>query len=122
MVLHQQPTDPWTRGDFKLLEAYEIYKRETCQACGQPVWLCHNDDENLQWEVRSSVCRSERSVKKWVETNRKKDGLLPGENPYAVPYLLRYTEGEIAPEQDYDNLPTREDYYKAKAEVNSSGG
>lgn len=121
MVLNQQPTDPWTRGDRKLLEAYEIYQRELCQACGKPVWLCRNDDENLQFEVRTSVCRSERAVKKWVETNRKKDGLNPGENPYAVPYYLRYTEGVIAPEQDYNTLPTREDYYKAKAEVNSSG-
>ena len=119
MVLHQQPTDPWSRGDFKLLEAYEILQRETCGSCGYPTWLCRHQDENLQWEVRTSVCSSEKSVKNWVNTNRKKDGLKPGENAYAVAYYLRYKDDNPAPTQDFDNLPSREDFYKARAEVSS---
>jgi len=118
MVLHAQPTDPWTRGDFKLLEAYEILKKETCGNCGQPVWLCRHDDENLQWDVRFSTCSSEKATEAWVKANRKK-GLKPGEKPYAVPFYLRYEEDGVTPIEDYDNLPTREDFYKAKAEVNN---
>lgn len=121
MVLHAQPTDPWTRGDFKLLEAYEILQRETCANCGNPTWLCRHDDDDLQWEIRTSVCRSELAVTKWMNLNRKK-GKKDGENVYAVPYMLRYEEGKMEPIQDFDKLSTREDFYKAKAEAVNNGG
>jgi ribosomal protein S27AE len=120
MVFHLQPTDPWTRGDFKLLEAYEILKKETCGKCGGPVWLCRHEDSDLQWEVRTSVCKSDKAVNQWVSRNRKDKGLSDGETAYAVPFMLRFEDDGITPIEDFDNLPTREDFYKAKAEVTNS--
>lgn len=119
MVLQQQPTDPWTRGDFKLLEAYEILKKEACAKCGGPIWLCRHKDTDLQWEIRTSVCNSDKAVSRWMKTNRK-DGVKDGENVYAVPFYLRFEDDGITPIEDYEHLPTREEFYRAEAEVNNS--
>ena len=108
MVFHEQPSLPWTRGDFKLLEAYEIKQKETCGHCGNPVWLCHSDNSDLLWEVKTQTCYADKAVKEWSENNPKSK-----DSPYAVPYMLTFVDGK--PVQDYENLPTRKDFFEEQA-------
>lgn len=109
MVFHEQPTDPWKRGDFKLLEAYEIKKKETCGHCGNPIWLCHSDNSDLQWETNTSNCYADNTLKEWHKKHPDSK-----EHPYAVPYIMTYEGREVV--NDYKNLPTRKQFFEERAD------
>jgi hypothetical protein len=105
MVLGEQPTGPWKDADRKLLRALQILEDETCGHCGNPVWLCHSEDSNLLWEVRTQVCYAQKEVQSWSEKNKDSRDL-----PYAVPYVLKYDDNG-RPVHDYENLPGRRDFF-----------
>lgn len=109
MVFNEQPTDPWKRGDRKLLEAYEIKQKETCGHCGNPIWLCHSENSELLWEVQTTNCYANNALKDWHKNHAESK-----ENPYAVPYVLTY-EGR-RPVPDYKNLPTRKQFFEERAD------
>lgn len=115
MLFHEQPTDPWTRGDFKLIEAYQTLQDETCSDCGNPTWLCHSEDSNLAWSVKTQVCYAAKTLGEHREEASKKNKgkQSPGEQMYVVPFTLKYDE-DGNPEEDYENLPTREAFFKEK--------
>lgn len=118
MVFHEQPGLPWTPEDFKLLEAYQILDNEICGQCGNPLWLCHSEDPNLQFDVRVSTCNATNAIDSWRANQEKRNKKVrPGENPFAVPYYLVPGENNrMDMSFEYDDLPTREDYYEALAE------
>lgn len=116
MVLGEQPDGPWTDSDRRLLRAYQIMQDESCGHCGQPIWLCRNED--VLWEVRSDECGSTAAVENWQE--RKKDSkgkstIKPGVHPYAVPYVQVIDGRDV--KQEYDNLPSRESYFNKSSTV-----
>lgn len=100
-----QPTDAWTQEDKKLLMAWTILTKETCGECGQPLWICRSDNNNLTFSVRKGMCYSKLAMEKWKETNAGKN-IKAGEVPYVMPQ--RYDE-EIP-------LPTRMDYLRQLSE------
>jgi len=111
MVFHEQPSDPWKRGDFKLLEAYEIKQKETCGHCGNPIWLCHSEggETEVYWEVQTSTCYADKTLKEW-----HKDNPDATDSPYAVPFVYDYS-GDF-PVNDYKNLPTRKQFFEERAD------
>lgn len=117
MLFYEQPSDPWTRGDFKLLEAYQTLEDERCGDCGQPTWLCHSEQQDLQWEVRTQTCYAAKELDKWREKESKKKGKDKrpdaGLNPYVVPYVLKYGE-DSQPVKDFENLPSRREFFESK--------
>lgn len=116
MIFHEQPSEPWTKHDFLLLEAYQILKDETCPKCGHPVWLCRSHSNTFSWKVESYVCQADRLLqeKQWYRTADKgtkpdaKERAEWGKEYYAVPVPLA--------DAGYTELPTRLDYYKSLAE------
>ena len=119
MIFHEQPTDPWNEIDFRLLEAYQIIEQETCAACGQPIWLCRSEDRNLTFELHTTTCYGDKRIKEWTDKQNKKKKPSHGELPWLKPCMIRFDE-EGKPYNDYENLPTRKDYYAAKV-VNEDG-
>jgi hypothetical protein len=108
MIFHEQPSDPWTPFDFMLLEAYQMLQEETCAECGNPIWVCRNDNaHNVGFKVKTSTCYAKAELDKWHDKQSKKDGAKNnfGEIPYVVPYTY-----------DESDLPTRTSYYKYLAE------
>lgn len=111
MVFHEQPSDPWTGSDFRLLEAYQIMQDESCGHCGHPVWLCRNPD--VEWEVRTSTCESDRSITTWREQQTDSDGkskVKNGVHPYAIPFVFEFSD-DGSPVKEFTKLPSREDFY-----------
>jgi hypothetical protein len=111
MLFHEQPGDPWTPYDFKLLEAYQILQDETCPSCGHPVWLCRNPDPRVSWKVRDTTCYATKaqeeindSKKPRKEQASKEDKKKWGVSTYTVPY--------VPPNLKDAELPTRSDYYR----------
>ncbi|UXO93836.1 hypothetical protein Pan2_17 [Pseudanabaena phage Pan2] len=80
-----------------------------CDKCGNPIWLCRNDDSRVRFEVRTYICQADKELaKRRKDREKKKRDLKDGEYEYvsAVP--------------DFGSeLPTRDDYYKMLAEKSS---
>lgn len=112
MIFHEQPTDPWIPFDFMLLEAYQILQDETCNECGNPIWVCRNESAaNVGFKVKVAKCFAKAELDKWHEQQEKKSSSKKkyGEYPYIVAYT--YDDGP---------MPTRSDYFEsmlAKHEV-----
>lgn len=104
MLFHEQPTDPWNEFDFLLVEAMQILEDETCSNCGNPIWICRNDDaSNVGFKVKTSVCYASAEMEKWNERQEKQKNKKKtyGESPYVIPYTY-----------DDSPLPTRTQYYQ----------
>lgn len=104
MLFHEQPTDPWVDFDFMLLEAYQILEEETCSECGNPVWVCRNEDANwIGFKVKTAKCFAKAELDKWVEAREKKESKSKayGEYPYVVV-------------ESYDGtpVPSRSDFFR----------
>jgi hypothetical protein len=104
MLFSEQPTDPWNDFDFMLVEAMQILEDETCSECGNPIWICRNEEAaNVGFRIKTSRCFAKAELDKWHEAEeKKKKKAKHGELPYVVAYT--YDEGP---------MPTRMDYYKA---------
>lgn len=110
MLFHEQPTDPWTPFDFKLLEAYQILQEETCQECGNPIWICRNENAaNVGFKIKTAKCFAKAELDKWHEKEEKKKTSKKhyGEYPYVVAYTY-----------DGSDMPSRRSYYEALADAN----
>lgn len=115
MIFYEQPTDPWTPFDFKLLEAYQMLQDELCPKCGHPVWLCRSESNRVQFKVRAAVCYAERALREKEDQSKKpndreKDRSVRqswGEFFYTQPFIPENVEGE---------LPTRMEFYTGFAE------
>jgi hypothetical protein len=98
-----QPDAKWTMMDKKLLMSWKIMEHETCGSCGQPLWICRSDSNNLSFAVRTKTCYAKAAMDKWEESPAGKKTLeKPGITPYIEP--TRYDESIP--------LPTRLDWYK----------
>jgi len=113
MIFHEQPTDPWTPYDFKLLEAYQILQDELCPKCGHPVWLCRSNSNRVEFKAQEAYCAGERALKEKEDLGKPKaERANPaekrqwGQYTYTVPYSPPNIEG---------GLPTRREYYQELA-------
>lgn len=108
MLFHKQPTEPWERLDFLLLEAYQILQDESCPQCGNPIWICKSTDPDVQFKMASTVCYATRTEEQWIKRKQnanKNWEPKPGETWYPVPYTISGNQ-----------LPTRYDYLKSLVE------
>lgn len=108
MIFHEQPGEPWQPFDFMLLEAYQTLQDETCQECGNPIWICRNEEaHNVGFKVKIAKCFAKAELDKWHEVQEKKKskGSSHGEYPYVVAYTY-----------DESPMPTRQDYYESLME------
>lgn len=104
MLFHEQPTDPWTEFDFLLVEAMQILEDETCRECGNPIWICRNEDaSHVGFKVKTSVCYAKAEMDKWQEAQEKKDSKR--KNYGQLPYTISYS-------YDESPMPTRRSYYE----------
>ena len=109
MLFHEQPTEPWTKFDFLLLEAYQILKDETCQMCGNPIWICRNEfADNVGFKIKTTKCFAKAELDRYQEQQDKKKSKSKkhGEQEYVLAYTY-----------DGSDMPTRLSYYKQLSEV-----
>lgn len=91
-----------------LVEAMQILEDETCQQCGNPIWICRNESAaNVGFKIKMSTCFATAELEKWHEKEDKKKTKKKtyGTYPYAVPYSY-----------DGSDLPSRAQFYKSMAE------
>lgn len=111
MIFHTQPNEPWKEFDFLLLEAYQIMKDETCQDCGNPIWVCRNEGaSNVGFKIKTTKCYGKAELEKWHEKQEKSKSKKRryGETPYVVPYTY-----------DGSEMPSRRSYYEYLIQANA---
>jgi hypothetical protein len=86
-----------------LVEALQILEDETCSECGNPIWICRNEEApNLGFKIKMTRCFAKGELERWQEKqDKKKSKKTPGEMPYIVSYT--YDDGP---------MPSRNSYYK----------
>lgn len=107
MLFHEQPTEPWCEFDFMLVEALQILEDETCSECGNPIWICRNDEaSNVGFKIKTTTCYAKAELDKWREREEKSKKKKPyGQSPYVVAYTY-----------DDSDLPTRRSFYMGMAD------
>lgn len=90
-----------TQTDITLSKAYQRFLNELCAQCGYPKYLCHNDDNRIQFRLARDECAAtamaegeQRRIAKAAEKNP--DSMPRGVRIYAEPYLTEdaVTEGK----------------------------
>jgi hypothetical protein len=66
----------------KLEDALQIVEDETCQECGQPIWICHSTLGHITFSVKNSICYAEEPLHKAREALSKTKSV--GKHPYVV--------------------------------------
>lgn len=114
MIFREQPTDPWTDYDYALLEAYQTIKDETCQQCGNPIWLCRSSSNTFKFTVKTDVCRATKALEDYKNLKKKPSERAKSEDKrdwgkffYTTPTLLPFE----------DTMPNRKEFYEEKARL-----
>ena len=114
MVFRAQPRRDWIDLDFKLLEAYQILDDETCPQCGNPIWLCRNDDSDIEWTVQGSKCYATARLEEHRDGKKKKEQKAKSDErkEWGVSYFPSPRVIKPRAEEGVE-LPTRADYYES---------
>lgn len=67
----------------KLEDALQIVEDETCQECGQPIWLCNSTLNQVQFKIKRLHCYAANDLRKAREVTSKSKHLV-GQDPYVV--------------------------------------
>lgn len=88
LILGKDSRKPWGRTDVVLAKAYQRFVDELCQQCGLPKFICHSDDNRIQFKIGRDSCSaaavSEKEQERASEANSKKYG----ERIFGQPYLI----------------------------------
>lgn len=110
MIFHEQPTDPWIKFDFLLLEAYQILNDETCPKCGHPIWLCRSTSQNIEFKVNSTICYAERAMKEYEDHKKPVKDRTPGKE--RKDWGRIHFTSPFVPLNMGDDFPTRTEFYE----------
>lgn len=109
MLFYEQPSDPWTPYDFKLLEAYQILQDETCPVCGNPIWICRSTDSDIVFKMQNTTCFADRTETLWRQQKEKlsqKKGTKQWEPEPGDQWF------PVAETVSGGPLPSRDDFYR----------
>lgn len=98
LVLGKDSKKGWNRWDIVLAKAYQRFLNELCQQCNGPKYICHTDDNRIQYKDARDECASaavseriQRDIAKAAE--KHPNSIRFGTRVYAEPFL---TEDAIA--------------------------
>lgn len=110
LILGKDSKKPWGRTDIVLAKAYQRFLDELCTQCGLPKYICHTDDNRVQFRVVRDECEASKVAEKEQENVSKAKTRAYGLNVSAEPYL---TEDAIAEGLEFSDL--RRPYLKERA-------
>lgn len=93
LILGKDSKRQWGKWDIVLAKAYQRFLNELCQQCGLPKYICHTDDNRVQFKVAEDYCASSVVSERAQEVMAKRESKSFGVKVYAEPFL---TEDAIA--------------------------
>lgn len=94
LILGKDSQKPWNRWDILFAKAYQRFLNEICQQCGGPKYLCHTDDNRIQFKVARDECAATAVAERKQEELAKADKKSYGVRVYAEPYLTDDAKAE----------------------------
>lgn len=89
-----------------LLEGYQILQDETCQQCGNPIWICHNEfADSVGFKIKEIKCFAKAELERHQERQQKKDSQ---KKKYGVQEIV------VAYAYEGHEMPTRRSYLEAQ--------
>lgn len=86
LILGKDSLKPWGRWDIVLAKAYQRFLNESCQQCGLPKYICHSDDNRIQFKLSRDECEStalaEREQERMAKGEIKSYGVRLGGEPF----------------------------------------
>lgn len=110
LILGKDSKKPWGKWDLVLAKAYQRFLKELCQQCGLPKYICHTDDNRVQFRTVEDWCSSSAVSEKAQDEAAKKDNRSFGVRVFAEPFL---TEDAIAEGLEFSDF--RQPYLKESA-------
>lgn len=115
MVLGRDSRKKWGKWDFLLAKAFQRYQDEMCPQCHMPVYICHNDDNRIEFKVVKETCFATAQIEQVQEQNSKaKKKMEPGTRYVPEPKIISLTDDEDL-QDDTDLSDFRRPYYQALA-------
>lgn len=103
-----------TRTDISLARAYQRFLNEICQQCGGPKYLCHNDDNRIQYKLERDECAATQMVEaEQARLSKDKNYKGYGIRVYATPFL---TEDAVADGMEFSDFRKPYLVQRAKAQ------
>lgn len=112
LILGKDSRRQWSRTDTVFAKAYQRFKNELCAQCGLPKYICHTDDNRIQFTTVEDHCASAAKSEKEQHDRTSKKGSKPqfGVRLFAEPKL---TEEAIAQGMEFSDF--RRPYYRELA-------
>lgn len=89
LILGRDSHKPWSRTDIVFAKAYQRFLNELCQQCGMPKYICHNDDNRIQFRVKRDSCASTAIAEREQERiSEGKSSKQHGIRVFGDPYLM----------------------------------
>lgn len=94
LILGKDSKKPWSRIDITLAKAYQRFLSELCGQCGLPKYVCHTDDNRIQFKLARDECAGTQMAER-EQARLAKDDKNPqyGTRIFAEPFL---TEDAVA--------------------------
>lgn len=91
-----------------LVEAMQMLEEETCNECGNPIWICRNETAaNVGFKIKIATCFAKAELDRWNEKEEKRKTSQKRHGQY--PYIVAYT-------YDGSEMPSRMQFYREMAE------
>lgn len=94
LILGKDSGKPWGRWDTVLAKAYQRFVNELCQQCGLPKFICHSNDNRIQFKIARDECAASAVSERAQEEMAKNENKSHGVRVYGEPYLIEEAETE----------------------------
>jgi hypothetical protein len=110
LILGKDSRKPWGKWDLLIAEAYQILQSERCGQCGLPIWICHSEDSDIEFDLIDDTCFATRERETVQEADSKSAGyeMPKGTVSHPVPFTRSKKPMEYE---------MREEYYVRRAEI-----
>jgi len=88
LILGKDSGKPWGPWDILFAKAYQRFLNELCKQCGMPRYICHTDDNRIQFKSVRDECASAATAERAQEQMTKGDNRTYGVQVFAEPYLV----------------------------------
>lgn len=98
LILGKDSKKPWGETDIQLAKAYQRYLAELCPQCGYPKYMCHTDDNRIQFEPAIDDCASARVAESQQAVMARNAAKKNASQPYGKKVMTKakLTEDAVA--------------------------
>ena len=89
LILGKDSRKGWNSYDIVFAKAYQRFLNEICQQCGNPKYMCHTDDNRIQFRIARDECAATAVAEREQERISKGNIKNYGVQVYAEPFLTQ---------------------------------